>query len=166
MSLRDSLVESMPAPNPDNAIWMGLAASLVTGGARSGNIYIFVIMVYITYMLICAVILWKIVSYLWSIYSQRLFETGAHVRTFAWALGIAAVFGLLGVAMFFSQDYNVRSAGEAVLCLTFGAFAVFTAFYDWWVSRPAYKQLPSLRGVTAEEVLKMNKTVKMLSKGS
>lgn len=159
MSIKGAIVERLPVPDPMNSQWVWITAQLLATLPRSSNLYIFVLSLYVLGVFLVGLVLLKVSLYLWSVYRQRLFEPGKQARVFGWALGVAFFFALVGCALIVSQDNILSYYGYYVLAYTFGALTVFTAFYDWWVDRPHSKALPSLKGMSAEEVIKMHKTV-------
>jgi hypothetical protein len=159
MDVKDAIAEHLPVPDTDSKQEMWMAATIVSNLARSGSEWIFLGAVILLILFLLSLFIYRTSSYLFAVYWQRLRETGPHVKVFRWALAIALLSGVVGLAVMFGGEQEYSLEGLAIIANTFLALSLFTAIYDWWVSRPEVKQLPSLKGLTAEEVIKMHKTV-------
>lgn len=159
MSIKDSIANNLPIPNPNNGMWISLTLGVIGNIARANNIYSLALSLYALFLFLVGLLVLKISVYVISVYKQRLFEKGPHVRVFMLALIVALFLFAIGFSMVFSGDYSTNEQGRVLVAHTFGFFAVFVSVYDWWLDRPQAKALSSLKTLSAEEVIKMHKVV-------
>lgn len=151
----------LPTPDPDNEQEVWLAVTLIGNFARSGTEWVFIgaLLLLIIYLVGRLVI--STARYVIATYSERLKETGDHVRIFRWALYGALALALIGVLVLFSGQPDATLEGMSILASTFCIFSLFTVIYDWWLARTAKQNDPTLLGdVTVSDILKMKQTIK------
>ncbi len=150
----------LPTPDPDNKQEMWLAFTLIGSFARSGNEWVFLGAVLLLILYLIGRFVYSTSRYLFAVYSERLKETGTHVRGFRWALGIAAVLGTIGLLVMFSGERGAFYNGLSILANTFCLLSLFTVIYDWWLSRKARTAQPQIGRITATDILRMKQTIK------
>jgi hypothetical protein len=164
MGLKDTTTRLL-APNPDNMLWLSASVQMVGALARVSNVYSLFFVLMAIYIVVAMIILFYTGRYVFSVYSRRLREKGPHVRLFIAGLIAAVICFAIGFSMVFSGDYELIEQGRILVYYTFGGFCLFVAACDWWADRALVKALPSLKGVSAEEVIKMHKIVQTSKKG-
>lgn len=159
MGVRDTVAKHLPIPNTDSQQEMWIAATILSNVVRTSSEWIFLGGLILVLLYVIGLVLYKTCLYIFEVYTERLREHSSHKRVFLWALCIALIVGTVGIGLMFWDERQHFGIGFIILANTFCLFSLFTAGYDWWVSRPQAKSSPSLKGLTAEEVIRMHKTV-------